>query len=107
MIIGAVTGLTIHFASRVISDVLRLSHPSEEPRGRTLQTYRAEKQARKEKQDPLGQLIRETVVAQETLPPVKEDMRDWVKREQDRGRNSGMIPNTILEEDDDSSEAGF
>lgn len=107
MIVGAATGLTIHFASRLITDILRLDHPFEEPRGRTLQSYRAEKQERQDKKDPLAKLIRETVEAQETLPPVKDELRDWVKREQSRGRRNGMIPNTILEEDDDTSEAGF
>ena len=107
MIVGGVTGLTIHFASKLMTDVLRLDNPSEELRGRTLRSYREEKQARKDQKDPLGKLIRETVEAHETLSPVEDHMRDWVKNEQDRGRSNGMIPNTILEEDDDSSEAGF
>ena len=56
----------------------------------------------------MGKLIRESVETQIALPPAKDEMLnwDWVKRESDRGRNNGMIPNTILEEDD-SSEAGF
>lgn len=108
MIVGAVTGLLIHYASRFITNITGLDHPFEEPRGRTLESYRADKQERKDKQDPLGKFIRDTVKAQDDLSPMRGGMRDWVKREQDRGRNNGMIPNTILEEeDDDSSDAGF
>ena len=102
------TGLTIHLASRFITNILRLDSPLEEPRRRTLESYRAEKQERKDEKDPLGKLIHETVEVQDALPSVKDEMRDWIKREQDRGSNNSMIPNTILEEDDDdSSEVGF
>ena len=106
VVVGAVTGLTIHGASKFIIALLRLDHPLEEPRGRTLESSRADKEGKRAKKDPLGQLIRESVEAQNEPVPVKDEMLDWIKREQGRGRNNGMIPNTILEEDD-SSESGL
>lgn len=108
VIIGAVTGLIIQFAVRIVTGILGLDHPFEEPRGRSLESYRAKTTERRDKEDPLGKLVRESVETHQNFPPVKDEMLDWdwVKREQDRGRNNGMIPNTILEEED-SSEVGF
>ena len=105
VVIGAGTGLTLHFASNFTTAILGLDHPLEEPRGRSLGSYPTEKQEIRQR-DASGNLIRESVEVQSDLPPTKGEMLDWVKREQDRGRNNGMIPNTILEEDD-SSEAGL
>lgn len=106
VVVGAVTGLTIYGASKFIIAILRLDHPLDKPRGRTLESYRADKEERRAKRDPLGELIRESVEAQNKSSSAKDEMLDWVKREQGRGRNNGMIPNTILEEDD-TSESGL
>ena len=102
VVVGAVAGVTIYGASMFATAVFGLDNPLEKPRGRTLELGRADNDRKRLKEDPSGDFLHESVEVLNKPPPMKDEMLDWIKREQGRGRNNGMIPNTILEEEDSS-----
>jgi hypothetical protein len=100
--IGVLTGTSLHYASGFLVSLLDLESRHEEPRGRSLSSYRAEKEARDSvlKVKQRGSLP----VADGNL---KEKYVGWERSNKDRGRHkNGLIHNTILEEED-STDGGF
>ncbi len=106
VVVGVVTGVTIHGVSKVAIALFGLDRPLEKPWGKASDLLRPDHKGKKVRKDPVGDLIRESIEVKSKPPPINDEMLDWIKREQGRERNSGMIPNTILEEDD-SSESGL
>jgi len=99
------TGTSLHYASAFLTSIFNLESTHEELRGRSLSSYRAEKQGRSEGDSlPMAK-------QRGTLPIADGNLIDeyvsWKGLNKDRGRHkNGLIPNTILEEED-STEDGF
>lgn len=97
MAAGAILGYTNAFLVRVLG----FSNDVVEVEGRTLASYRAEqaeKRARKARFSVVGNL-------KPRLVANKPDSQ-WLKHGKGIG-TTGLLSTTILEEDDDSSDAGF
>ncbi len=107
MLVGILTGTSIHYAFSFVLSVLDLDGRAEKQRGRTLSMYRAEKQRRLEEKDPLMKLQRKSGWSIEA-GALRRGLGDREKPKGNRGRSgSRLVPNTILEEDsieDGSSE---
>ena len=132
MLVGVVTGTSLHYVSGFIVSVLDLEGRVEEARGRTLASYREEKRE-KQKNDPalkpgyygLKGTRGNDVKAERRDPDfhqnplslpklrsrrdkdlLKEEPMDfeWSKPGRGRAKND-LVPNTILEED--STEDGY
>lgn len=98
--VGAVTGLILHLSSPVVLTTLRLDAVSEE-RGRTIASYRAEKQ-RKQKQKQQGQQGMAPVGDYRTTDrSLQSQYTDWLEKDGGQGKR-GLLSTTILEENDDS-----
>ena len=102
--IGSTAGTILYCFSAAIFDILGMNAaPESQPRGRTLASYRAEKQAKQARQarfPPLSSGLKSPQVD----GALRDDYSDWLK--QGRTGTTGLLSTTILEEDD-SSEAGF
>ncbi|KAL9129130.1 MAG: hypothetical protein Q9217_002340 [Psora testacea] len=109
LIVGALTGTSLHYISDFTISILHLkADPQQEERGRSLAKYRANKRELKEQDAPLRKLIRKNKITPQDDGVLLNELKDWewlAKEERGRPRN-GLIPNTILEEED-SSEGGF
>ncbi|KAL9640177.1 MAG: hypothetical protein Q9164_000445 [Protoblastenia rupestris] len=94
--VGVLTGTSLHFVSSFTISILRLeAQPEEDERGRTLAKYRAEK------------LVGGNRTTPENDSALMNGLKDWRWAKEERGRpTKGLIPNTILEEED-SSEGSF
>ena len=96
------TGAALHYSSGFVITVLKLDQAPAQP-GRTLATYRAEKQ---KKQAAKVKLTMPVVGApMKRDGPLKEEYSDWFR--QDKGQAKKGLLSTIILEEDDSSEAGF
>ena len=87
--------------SGFIISILDLDCSPEEQRGRTLASYRAEKQESRDGKDPIMKLRQKDEGLQRNDLGMREDYRNWNSSKQDRGQ-SGNRFNTILEEEDTS-----
>lgn len=105
VLVGGLTGFSLHYVSAFFVSILNLeSHPNEY-RGRTLASYRAERQARKDTRDPLRKLEQRSDLSKD-IDTLKDEHAAWERLKKIRGRTGGqLVPNTILEEDsmDDGS----
>ncbi|KAI4131180.1 MAG: hypothetical protein LQ338_001385 [Usnochroma carphineum] len=104
LLVGVVTGATLHYASAFLIALMNLeSQPEEEPRGRTMASYRAE---RKDKLQHETRPPPRPPVS--TSPRIESTFKDKFSnfRERDTYSERSLLTSTILEEDD-SSDAGF
>lgn len=110
IVVGALTGTSLHYFSTFVITALQLERTREEKPGRSVAPYRAEKVEKQAKKGPLRKLLLPGRTRLKSDVAVKNELQDWQigNEERGRGRNgrNGLIPNTILEEDD-SSEVGF
>lgn len=103
--VGVLTGTSLHYASAFLMSLLNLDSRHGEPRGRSLSSYRAEKRRRLGR-DSLPK-VKQTGILPIGDGNLKEEIVGWKRSNEDRGRHrNGLIPNTILEEED-STEDGF
>ncbi|KAI9881353.1 MAG: hypothetical protein M1830_003360 [Pleopsidium flavum] len=94
-LVGAVTGLVLHLSSSFVATTLSLDAVTEE-QGRTVASYRAEKQRAKLSIPRIG--------AQRKIDrSLKTDYADWLGKDKGQGRK-GLLSTTILEENDDSED---
>ena len=100
-LVGIVTGTSLHYVSGFIISILNLDSSIEEQRGRTLASYRAEKQERRDAKDPILKFRQKDEGLQRNDLKLREDYTNWNLSEQDRGRGGNRF-NTILEEEDTS-----
>ena len=108
IVIGAVTGTGLHYMTGFIVSLLHLApEPAEEPElERSLPTYREDRRERTADIDVSAKLVHDASLARNQTPAARQ-LKDWEWSREERGRSrSGLIPNTILEEDD-SSEYGL
>ena len=97
VLVGVITGTSLHYVYSFISSLLDLEGQPEEHRGRTLASYRREKQQKAD--DPLVKVeTRGGGLPMSDVTP-KEEYRDWEWSKQDRGKRRNGLINTILEED--------
>ena len=103
---GALTGTSLHYLSNLIVSVFRLEPEKVEglEGGRSIAEYRAEQQEHENKEDRFGKVIRHGSIPRNDAAMANE-LKDWEWAQGERGRK-GLVPNTILEEDD-SSEGGL
>ena len=109
MVVGILTGTSLHYVSGFMVSVLRLEVQSQANQGgRSLANYRAEKLEREvKKEDPLEKLVRESKALPRDDSALANELKDWQWAKEKRGRSrNGSMPNTILEEED-SSEGGL
>ncbi|KAL8675967.1 MAG: hypothetical protein Q9186_007464 [Xanthomendoza sp. 1 TL-2023] len=106
MLVGVVTGTSLHYASGMLAALLRLEkRPQEEPRGRTMASYRAER-TRKLQLKAISRSIPELATPPKIIDTTStDDFANLLEREKQSGRRS-LLTSTILEEDD-SSDGGF
>lgn len=90
--------MILHLSSSVVLTTLKLDAVTEE-HGRTIASYRAEKQ-RKQKQK-LQQGLARVGDYQTTNGSLKGQYRDWLEKDGGQGKR-GLLSTTILEENDDS-----
>ena len=107
VIVGAVTGTSLHFVSTSLISIFNLENPplplskyEDSNNGQSLDGNEGKEGDSIE----ANRRINNDTTRDISLEGRRLADWDWVKQEQERGRN-GMIPNTILEEDD-SSEIG-
>lgn len=107
VLVGVLTGTSLHYASGFLITILKLESQATEQRERTLATYRAEKLEKLEEAEPLLKLQSEKESETNIDVTLRRELADWTwgKQQQDR-RKRGLIPTTILEEED-SSEGGL
>jgi hypothetical protein len=99
VLIGVLTGTSLHYVSGFMLSLLDLKSQPEEQRGRTLASFRRDKQRRME--DPLTTFEpRVGGLPMNDITPNDEYVeRDWSNQGRVKGRNGLIPPNTILEED--------
>ncbi|KAF6223482.1 hypothetical protein HO133_000325 [Letharia lupina] len=100
-LVGLVTGTSLHYVSGFITSILNLDSLPEQQRGRTLASYRAEKQERRDAKDPIMELRQKDEGLQGNDLRLREDYMNWSLSKQGRGRGGPRF-NTILEEEDTS-----
>ncbi|KAI4140711.1 MAG: hypothetical protein L6R39_005683 [Caloplaca ligustica] len=105
LLVGIMTGATLHYASTFLIAFMDLeSQPEEQPRGRTMASYRAGRRYKiqqKNRAPPMPPVA--------TSPRVESTFKDEFAnlRERDTlSKRRSLLASTILEEDD-SSEAAF
>lgn len=97
VLVGVITGTSLHYVYSFISSLLDLEGQPEERRGRTLASHRREQQPKAE--DPLIKIeTRGGELPMSDVTP-KEEYRDWEWSKQSRGKKRNGLINTILEED--------
>ena len=106
VLIGILSGTVLHYVSAFGFTVLNLERHSEKQSGKSIDSYRAEKQMRAEQKDPFLKLKRRDVSVVDGGGGLSGGYADWQRPKQDRGRTGPrLVPNTILEED--STDDGF
>lgn len=99
ILIGVLTGIGVHYVSGFAISVLSLESHMSEQRGRTLTSYRAEKQSRLEQGNPLMELKQQNGLLVDN-GGLNGEYVEWERPKKDRGRaGSRLVPNIILEED--------
>ncbi|KAI4247060.1 MAG: hypothetical protein L6R40_001725 [Gallowayella cf. fulva] len=103
MLLGVLTGTTLHYASKTLAALLNLeSRPHEEPRGRTMASYRAER-TKKLQRKAISRSITQAATAPKMVDTTSaDDFAHLLERQKRSGRRSLLI-STILEEDDSSN----
>ena len=97
VLIGVISGTSVHYVYSFMSSLLDLEGQPEEHRGRTLASHRREKQQKAE--DLLVKVeTRGGGLPLNDVTP-KEEYRDWEWSKQSRGKKRNGLINTILEED--------
>ena len=97
VLVGAITGTSVHYVYSFISTMLDLQDQPKEHRGRTLASHRRERQQKAD--DPLVKVeTRGGGLPMSDVTP-KEEYRDWEWSKQSRGKKKNGFINTILEED--------
>lgn len=103
LLVGVATGATLHYASAFLTGLMNLeSQPEEEPRGRTVASYRARRTDKLQQQKTRPPMIPPIV----TSPKIEGAFKDeFAKlRERDTQPRRSLLTSTILEEDDSSDE---
>ena len=102
VVVGALTGTSLHYISSFMISFFRLEPTSAEEaaEGRSIAEYRAEKQDHENNKDPLGKILRNNKLLRNDAAMANE-LKDWEWAQGERGRK-GLVPNTILEEEDSS-----
>lgn len=108
MLVGALIGITLHYLSRFMISILRLDI---QPRVRSIKDFSPKGHWPQHSEQIQGQdALRDAVSSKTRLASgsdLSNDLTGWDLAQENRGRpRSGLIPNTILEEDD-SSDDGF
>ena len=100
-LVGIVTGMSLHYVSAFIISILSLESPPEKPRGRTLASYRAEKQKRWNVNHSVMKLRQIDGGPKRNEFHSEEDCTNKGSAKPNR-RPGGSRFNTILEEEDSS-----
>jgi len=99
-LIGIITGSVLHFASRVLIDLLDL-RPAPEENGRTAASVRRARVKKLKEQWPDPSTVAQHNAARAEF--LKEEYADFLDKGHGRSRDGhGLMSQTILEEDDDS-----
>ena len=104
MLVGVLTGTSLHYVSAFIKSVLNLERPSEEQRGRTLASNSVVKQQRSEQRNPSPKLKHYSTFEIRSNTLIGE-AKYWEALIEKGGSGGRTVQNTILEED--STEDGF
>ena len=105
-LVGIVTGTGLHYASGFMASVLNIDSRAEERQVRSVAEYRAKRQE-KRKKEARSPVLPEIGLSQpKPGGAMREEYSEWLKQNKGVRRKKGVIPSTILEEDD-SSEDGF
>lgn len=91
-------GLIIHLSSSIVLSTLKLDAVTEE-HGRTIASYRAEKQSKQEQK--AKQRMPQVGDYRTTDRSLDGQYTDWLEKDGGQGKK-GLLSTTILEENDDS-----
>jgi len=103
-LVGIATGTGLHYASGFIASVLKINIRAEERQARSIAEYRASRQEQLEKEARSPMLPQVTLSQPKVGGAMKEEYRDWLRQDKGLQGKKGLIPSTILEEDDSSDE---
>lgn len=108
VVVGALIGITLHYLSRFMVSILRLDIPPTVRSGKDFSPQRHWPQPSEQMQEE--DAWRDAVFSKARMASgsdLTDSLIGWDVAQENRGRpRSGLIPNTILEEDD-SSDDGF
>ena len=100
------TGTGLHYGTGLIASFLRLErHPEEEGR-RSLTEYRAARRKKQERSLRSPALQKIEMHQPRIGGGLKTEYDEWLRQDKTQQSKKGLIPSTILEEDD-SSDNGF
>ena len=104
--IGILTGVVLHYVSAYGFAALNLERQSVKQIGKSVASYRAEKQMKAERKDPSWKLKPQYGFPEDGNGGLSSGYVERERAKQDRGRmGPRLVPNTILEED--STDDGF
>jgi hypothetical protein len=103
-LVGIATGTGLHYASGFIASVLKINIRAEERQARSIAEYRASRQEQLEKEARSPMLPQVTLSQPKMGGAMKEEYSDWLRQDKGLQGKKGLIPSTILEEDDSSDE---
>ena len=102
---GVATGTGLHYASGFMTSTLNLESQPGEGIPRSLTDYRAARRKKQQKSAKPSELPK-VEMHQPRNGGLKSEYDDWLKQDMVQQSKKGLIPSTILEEDD-SSDNGF
>jgi len=101
-LVGLVTGTGLHYASGFIASVLKIDSRAEERQARSIAEYRARRQEQLEKEARSPMLPQVALSQPQVGGAMKEEYHEWLRQDKGLQGKKGLIPSTILEEDDSS-----
>ena len=104
-LVGILTGTSLHYASGFIASVLKIDSRAEEGQAKSLAEYRAERQEKLENEARSLALPQVALTQPKPGGAMKDEYGDRLKQDKGQQRKKGIIPSTILEEDDSSEDA--
>jgi len=105
-VIGILTGSILHTTSSVLVSIFKLT-PTAEATGRSAASVRATREQKKLEQAWQSSTNKSEPASWKMGPSTEKNYAEWLETDRgQRGREQGLLRQTILEEDDDSEE-GF
>ena len=100
------TGIGLHYGTGFMASFLNIERRPEDEMRRSLTGYRATRRTRDERDAKSPELPKVEMNQPRTGGGLKSEYDEWLKQDKAQQSKRGLIPSTILEEDD-SSDNGF
>lgn len=103
---GIATGTGLHYGTGFMAAFLNIGRRPDDETRRSLTDYRAARRTRQEKDAKSSGLPKVEMHQPRIGGGLKSEYDEWLKQDKAQQSKRGLIPSTILEEDD-SSDNGF